>query len=298
METRWSSGDEAQFLRGALNRYHAGPPAAHAGGVGENLGFGGEIADFYHRYRRGYPPPVIETLTSAFGLAVDDVVIDLGCGTGQLTLPVARRVRAVAGVDPEPDMLARARRAAAEQGVTNASWVLGADTDIPALAALLGNRRAGAVTIGQALHWMRYHELIPGLVPLLRPGGGIAVITNGTPMWLQDSPWSRALRSFLEGWLGTSLASTCGTDDASQLRYRDTMIRAGLEVTEASYDYTDELDLDHVVGALCSAIPAQRLPPPHQRAAFADQVRRAVAPHAPFSEPVPVRMLFGRRTRP
>ena len=113
-------------------------------------------------------------------------------------MPIAGRVQAVAGVDPEPDMLARARRTAAEQGVRNANWVLGADTDIPALAALLGNRRAGAATIGQALHWMRYRELIPALVPLLRPGGGIAVITNGTPMWLHDSHWSQALRSFLD----------------------------------------------------------------------------------------------------
>jgi trans-aconitate methyltransferase len=263
--------------------------------VGEDLGFGGEVAEFYHQYRRGYPPAVIDTLTSVFGLTSDDIVIDLGCGTGQLTLPIARRVQAVAGVDPEPDMLARARRAAAEQGVTNASWVLGADTDLPALAALLGDRRAGAVTIGQALHWMAYRELIPALVPLLRPGGGTAVVTNGTPMWLQDSPWSQALRGFLEQWSGTSSANPCGTDDASQQRYRDTMTGAGLDVTETRYDYTSELDLDHLVGGLYSAIPAQRLPPLDQRTAFADQIRRAVAPHAPFTEHVPVRMLLGQR---
>jgi trans-aconitate methyltransferase len=266
--------------------------------VSEDLGFGGEVAGFYHQYRRGYPPEVIDTLTGAFGLTADDVVIDLGCGTGQLTLPIARRVRAVAGIDPEPDMLARARQAAAEQGVANASWLLGADTDIPALAALLGDRRAAAVTVAQALHWMRYRELIPALVPLLRPGGGIAVITNGTPMWLQDSPWSQALRSFLEQWLGTSPTGTCGTDDASQQRYRDTMTEAGLDVTETRYDYTSELDLHHLIGGVYSALPAQRLPPPDQRTAFADQIRRAVTPHAPFTEPVPVRMLLGRQTQP
>jgi hypothetical protein len=33
----------------------SGPPAAHAGTVGEDLGFGGEVAGFYHRYRRGHP---------------------------------------------------------------------------------------------------------------------------------------------------------------------------------------------------------------------------------------------------
>jgi ubiquinone/menaquinone biosynthesis C-methylase UbiE len=267
----------------------------HAETVGEDLGFGGEVAGFYHRYRRGYPPAVIDTLIRAFSLASDDLVIDLGCGTGQLTLPIARHVHAVAGVDPEPDMLARARQAAADEGVSNATWVLGADTDIPALNALLGGRRAGAVTVGQALHWMRYRELIPGLIPLLRPGGGIAVLTNGTPMWLQDSPWSRALRGFLAQWLGTTATGTTGTDDASQQRYRDTMAEAGLDVTETRYDYTDELDFDHLVGGIYSALAAQRLPPPDQRAAFAAQIHRAVAPHAPFTEHVPVRMLLGRR---
>lgn len=263
--------------------------------MGEDLGFGGEVAEFYHQYRRGYPPTVIDTLTRAFGLTSDDIVIDLGCGTGQLTLPIARRVQAVAGVDPEPDMLARARQAAAEQGITNVSWLLGADTDILALAALLGDRRPGAVTIGQALHWMRYRELIPALVPLLRPGGGIAVITNGTPMWLQDSPWSQALRGFLEQWSGARPVNTCGTDDASQQRYRETMTEAGLEATETSYAYTGELDLHRIVGGVYSALPAQKLPPPDQRTAFADQIRRAVAPHAPFTEYVPVRILLGRR---
>jgi SAM-dependent methyltransferase len=257
-------------------------------------GFGGEVADFYHQYRRGYPPAVIDALTGTFGLNSDDIVVDLGCGTGQLTLPIAARVRAVAGVDPEPDMLARARRAAAEHGIANVTWLLGADTDIPALAALLGDQRAGAVTIGQALHWMRYRELFSALVPLLRPGGGVAVITNGTPLWLQDSGWSRALRGFLEQWLGTTLTNACGTDEASQQRYRDTMTAAGFGVTEASFEYADDLDLEHLVGSLYSALPVQRLPPPDQRAAFAEQVCRAVAPPERFTEPVRVRMLLGQ----
>jgi SAM-dependent methyltransferase len=69
-------------------------------------GFRSEVADFYHKYRRGYPPAVIAAVADAFKLTGEDVVVDLGCGTGQLTLPIAGRVRAVAGVDPEPDMSA------------------------------------------------------------------------------------------------------------------------------------------------------------------------------------------------
>ena len=259
-----------------------------------DLGFGGEVADFYHQYRRGYPPAVLDSLADTFALSSDDIVIDLGCGTGQLTLPLAARVRAVAGVDPEPDMLARARRAAADQNIANVTWLLGADTDLPALTALLGGQRAGAVTIGQALHWMRHRELFPVLVPVLRPGGGVAVISNGTPLWLQDSAWSRALRGFLEQWLGATLTSACGTDEASRQQYRDAMTAAGFDVTDASFEYTDDLDLDHLIGGLYSAVPVQRLPPPDERAAFAEQVRRAVGPHDRFTEPVQVKMLLGR----
>lgn len=271
-------------------------PVTRAGGyrgtVTKDRGFGGEVAGLYHEYRRGYPAAVFDTLIDAFGLTAEDVVVDFGCGTGQLTLPIAGRVRAVVGIDPEPDMLVQARRAAAGQDIANVSLLVGADTDIPALAALLGSQRAGGVTVGQALHWMNYQELIPALVPLLRPGGGIAVITNGTPMWLQDSPWSRALRGFLTEWTGTAPVNPCGTDEASQQRYREVLSRAGLAVTEARHDYTDELDLDHLVGAVYSAVP---LPPPDERASFTQRIKDAVAPYAPFTEPVPVRMLLGRR---
>ena len=259
-----------------------------------DLGFRGEIADLYHSYRRGYPPAVLDAVVSGFGLSGDDVVVDLGCGTGQLTVPMAGRVRAVVGVDPEPDMLNRARRAAAEQGVANVSWMIGADGDLPALRALLGPRTAGAVTIGQALHWMDHDELFAAALSLIRPGGGVAVITNGTPLWQQDSAWSRALRRFLEEWTGSPAAAPCGTDTASQQRYRDSLIAAGYDVREASVEYASELSLDQLVGGIYSALGIGRLPAPDARPAFAEQVGRVVGPYRPLTEHVCVAMLLGR----
>jgi SAM-dependent methyltransferase len=257
-------------------------------------GFRGEVADFYHKYRRDYPPAVIAAVADAFTLTGDDVVVDLGCGTGQLTLPIAGRVRAVAGVDPEPDMLAHARRAAREQGIDNVSWMIGGDTDIPAISALLGSQRAGAVTIAQALHWMNHDELFRAAVPLIRPGGGIAVITNGTPLWLQDTAWSQAVRRFLEQLLGTTTTATCGTDAASQRRYRDSLTAAGYEVTDASVQYSGDLSLEQVVGGIYSALSVGQLPAPDKRPQLAEQIRRALQPHEPMTEHVRVAMLLGR----
>jgi SAM-dependent methyltransferase len=54
-----------------------------------DLGFGGEVADLYHRYRHGYPDAVIDVLEDAFNLNAQDLVLDLGCGTGQLVKRIA-----------------------------------------------------------------------------------------------------------------------------------------------------------------------------------------------------------------
>ena len=258
------------------------------------LGFGGEVADFYHRYRHGYPSAVIDALVDAFGLDGQDVAVDLGCGTGQLALPMARRVRAVVGVAPEPDMLRRAQKAAQDMDLRNVSWMLGSDTDIPVLRGLLGDRSVGAVTVGQALHWMKHEDLFRAIVPLVRPGGGIAVVTNGTPLWLQDTDWSRALRDYLERWLDTTLTFACGTDDQSQWQYREDLTIAGFEVLSTAVGYVADLDLDRLVGGVYSALPVTRLPGPDQRRAFAEQVGIALAPHDHFSEQVHVAILLGR----
>jgi SAM-dependent methyltransferase len=259
-----------------------------------DLGFGGEVAGFYQRYRRGYPAKVIDGLVEAFGLTRDDVVVDLGCGTGQLALPLAERVRAVIGMDPEPDMLAEARRVAADR--SNLSWMVGSDADVPVLGNLLGKECLSAVTIGQALHWMDHDTLFHALHPLLRTGGGVAVVTNGTPLWLQDSDWSRALRRHLELWLDSEVTATCGTDEDSRTRYAESLSAAGFTVNQTGFHYSDVLDLDRIIGGVYSALPVNLLPPLEQRSYFAKQVGRALEGHAPYNEQVDVTLLTGTRS--
>jgi SAM-dependent methyltransferase len=254
--------------------------------------FAGEAAGYYHQYRHGYPSAVIEALVGAFELTGQDVIVDLGCGSGQLTLPMARHVRAVVGMDVEPDMLEYARQAARDADARNVMWMLGADTDIPVLRRLLGDRSVGALTIAQALHWMNHQDLFHAVAPLVRPGGGIAVVTNGTPLWLQETGWSRSLRDFLEHWLGTTLTNACGTDEQSQSRYREDLAAAGFEVFSTAVDYVASLDLDQLVGGLYSAM-GSRIPAASHRPAFAEQIRAAVAPHERFDERVHVSIVVG-----
>jgi ubiquinone/menaquinone biosynthesis C-methylase UbiE len=120
--------------------------------------FGGEVAAFYGRYRRGYPPAFVDVLVRALRLDGGDVAADVGCGTGQLAIPLAGRLRAVVGVDPEPALLALAGQAATGRGLVNVTWVLGSDSDLPALSALLGEHALAAVTIANAIHLMAHER--------------------------------------------------------------------------------------------------------------------------------------------
>ena len=252
--------------------------------------FGGEVSEYYQRFRRGYPPEVADALAAAFAVTRDDVVLDLGCGTGQLTRVLAPRAGAVLGMDPEPAMLAKARQAKTEP---NVSWLLGADSDVGALLSLFGPGRFAAVTVAQALHWMDHERLFTEVRPLLRPGGGLAVVTNGEPLWLQDTAWSAALREVVSSYLGTPLHRTCGTDEASQARYADALSAAGYAVDLRAVEYVTTLTVEEIVGGVFSAMSPEQLPGADARPAFTERVREAVTPHGPLREHVVVRILTG-----
>ncbi|MET3808072.1 SAM-dependent methyltransferase [Nakamurella sp. UYEF19] len=67
--------------------------------------FGGTTAQLYAKYRRDLPALQAAALAQEIGLRPDDIVIDLGCGTGQLAVPLQPYCAAVIGTDPEPAML-------------------------------------------------------------------------------------------------------------------------------------------------------------------------------------------------
>lgn len=254
--------------------------------------FGGSTARHYARYRRGYPEEVVDAIAERLGLGHEDTVVDLGCGTGLLTAPLASRAGLVMGVDPEPDMLAEARLGLESALSARVVWVLGSDTDLDALARLLGARALGAVAVGQALHFMDHERLFSRARGMLRPGGGLAVVSNGVPLWQQDSDWSRAVKGVLDRWFQVESTSTCGTAAADHARYAGALRQAGYDVHEIRHEYEAELTPDEILGGLYSAMSPEDLPE-SERDSFARRVLDALPRRAWFTERVPVTALVG-----
>jgi ubiquinone/menaquinone biosynthesis C-methylase UbiE len=63
-----------------------------------------QAAELYDRARPGYPAALIEVLTSLAAIGAGSRVLELGCGTGQLTVPLAQRGCAVTALDRGPKM--------------------------------------------------------------------------------------------------------------------------------------------------------------------------------------------------
>lgn len=239
----------------------------------------------------------MDFVVARLGVGSDDLVVDLGCGTGQFALPLSSRVRHVLAIDPEPDMLAHGHRLARTTGAP-VSWMIGTDADIPTLPSLLGDGAVAAVTISNAIHLMDSGQLFQSLSTILSPGGSVAVIANGTPIWLQDRPWTVALRDFLASRFGLTHPGTCGTDAHARRRYAAELTAAGFTTHDDHLDFAEPVTAEWIFGHVMSAIPTAQLPPRDERprlAAAMHTALRSAQPDGDFIEDIRLAVLVARR---
>jgi ubiquinone/menaquinone biosynthesis C-methylase UbiE/quercetin dioxygenase-like cupin family protein len=105
------------------------------------------------------------------GLAPDDVVLDVCCGTGAMALSLAPHAAQVTGLDLTPAMLEQARGAQDRSGCDNVDWVEG-----DAFALPFADASFSLVVCGAAFHHMLDpRPALSEMVRVCRVGGRVAV---------------------------------------------------------------------------------------------------------------------------
>lgn len=129
-------------------------------------------------------------MISISGAGKGDRVLDVACGAGSATMAFAERCKSVVGIDVVDEPLARARAAAAERGLHNASFTLSEVERVP-----FGE---GAFT-GAICRFSFHHLVNPGRVfgemaRVVAPGGWMVI----SDMASSEDPEKAALQNELE----------------------------------------------------------------------------------------------------
>ncbi len=130
-------------------------------------------AAYYDRGRLPNAPGLAGALEKALGLDGRGRLLDVGCGPGTVTLPLAGLFREVVGLDADAVMIQEAGRLASERGVMNARWVQARAEDLPADLGTFA-----VVTFAASFHWMD-RPLVAGIIRgVLEPDGAVVHVDN------------------------------------------------------------------------------------------------------------------------
>jgi SAM-dependent methyltransferase len=190
-------------------------------------------------------------------------VLELGCGTGEITRALAPHVGRIDAIDISPQMIAKAR---AMPGGDHPAirWIEGRAEDVP-----LSGPYTLAVA-GQALHWMDWDAVLPRIARQLAWRADLAIVTgrDTPPLWWDELLPLIRQHSAIQDWENADLIALL--EERRLFSRIDEQKLAAEPYTRTVDEYIDGL---HATSGLARA----RMEDPR---AFDDAVRTLLAPHA------------------
>jgi SAM-dependent methyltransferase len=178
----------------------------------------------YDRYRLAYAPALTSDLARQCGADGSGRLLDLACGTGQLTFALQDRFAEVWAVDQEPDMIGVVREKAEAAGIGTIRCLVSAAEDLAAPGEWFD-----LVAAGSAFHRLPRETLAPRIFQWLRPGGCLALVWAAGPTD-GDAPWQQAVSEAMRRW-----RARAGTEDRVPSGYdQDRAARPDRVILESS----------------------------------------------------------------
>lgn len=216
----------------------------------------GQDAELYDRARPGYPDRLFADLARIAGLTPRSRVLEIGCGTGQATLPLARLGCTVVAVELSTEMAAVAGR--------NLRQFPNVTVDVcPFERWAPPETPFDLVLSATAFHWIDPAVRVPKAADTLRPGGTLALIhsehvAGGTERFFIDAQdcYERFDPKTTPGWRQQLAADI--PDDSSEIDRSRRFGPAQFHRYEWEQSYTTRSYLD----LLMTYSPTRSLPRP------------------------------------
>jgi ubiquinone/menaquinone biosynthesis C-methylase UbiE len=129
-----------------------------------------EVAAEYDRNRPTYPDELVDQACQVAGIGDGDRVLEIGCGTGQLTRSLVARGLHVTALEPGRNLVALARQNLEDAGAVEFVNARFEDAALP-------REHFRAVFSASALHWVDPTVSWRKIADVLIPGGTLALIS-------------------------------------------------------------------------------------------------------------------------
>jgi SAM-dependent methyltransferase len=147
------------------------------------------VAEMYDEARPGYPEALIDDVIALADLPAGGRILEIGCGTGQATLPFARRGYAMLCLELGENLAAlaaehcRPYRQVEVQNIAFEDWPLQPESFDLVISA-------------EAFHWIRPEVGYAKAAAALKDGGSLALFWHHSPG--EDTPFRRAIQRVYE----------------------------------------------------------------------------------------------------
>lgn len=139
-----------------------------------------------YRHRKPYSDEAFNILSQLAG-SPEPRILDLGCGTGDLTMGLARFARQIDALDISEEMLSEAKRRPLSS--RQVQWILS-----PAETAPISGPY-DLVTAAQSLHWMDWPVVFAKIKTALKPGRFLAIVERG---YVNRAWWNDEFQSIID----------------------------------------------------------------------------------------------------
>jgi SAM-dependent methyltransferase len=143
------------------------------------------VAEDYNVYRSPYPQEVVDTVIALSNLHHGSRVLEIGCGTGQLSVPLAQHGIDLLALELGPHLAALARR--------NLKRFPNVHVEASSFEAWpLPSQKFAAVVSASAFHWLDPAVRFSKSAEALHPGGFLTIlhvhhVRGGTPGFFADT---------------------------------------------------------------------------------------------------------------
>jgi ubiquinone/menaquinone biosynthesis C-methylase UbiE len=255
-------------------------------------------ARFYDEFRVPYPKSLFDDLLVRAEITGASRLLDLACGTGQITFGLTSDFAEVWAVDQEPEAVEFARSKARARGVDNIRWIVGRAEDIDADSSF------ELVTIGNAFHRLQRRVIAASAMRWLVPGGHVALLWSNSP-WDGRRPWQHVMADAVRDWTRIAAATARVPANLDQHLAEEphtaVLAAAGLRIVgEFAFEMPHEWSLEMLTGFMYSTSVLSHHALGHNVEAFARDLRTRlleVEPEGVFRETISFNYTLARNER-